>query len=83
MVPVSVQVLAPALWKPCSWALDLICETSKLALPLPPSVSVSTVLTTTKSTVMVELGRSSRVLVPPVNVMALAYARTGIGQVSR
>src|SRR5262249_61780472 len=44
VVLVSVQVLVPVFWntpKPRYSALPPICETSKLALPLPPSARVS------------------------------------------
>ncbi len=47
-------------------------ETSKVALPLPPSAKVSAALNATTLPVIDEPGRSSSVLVPPVKVMALA-----------
>src|SRR5262249_53391077 len=77
LVPVSVQVLAPVFWnapKPWYCALDPICETSKLAFVVPPSASVSAALNAATLPVMIEPARSSSVLVPPVNVMALACA---------
>ena len=75
VVPVSVQVLVPVFWKmPKPWycAVAPICETSKLAFVVPPSASVSAVLNAMTLPVIDEPNRSSRVLVPPVNVMALA-----------
>ena len=50
LVPVKVQVLLPVLWKlskPWYCALAPICATSKLALLVPPSRSVSAVLNAT------------------------------------
>ena len=78
LLPVRVQVLLPVFWKmPKPWycAARPICETSKLAAPLPPSRNVSVALKATTLPVIAEPGCNSSTLVPPVKVMALA--RTG------
>ena len=72
-VPIKLQVLLPAFAKmPKPWYWEPICETSKVALLAPPSRKISAVLNATTLPLMAEPARSSRVLVPPVKVMALA-----------
>ena len=74
-VPVSVQVLLPVFAnspKPRYCAPAPICETSKLALLVPPSASVSAAVNATTLPMMVEPDCRVRLLVPPLKVMALA-----------